>query len=137
MPFIFGKLPKTETFCLKLSLYFLWYILLGFEFDFFWGEANDASEKLAVVGFTTNMLSYLTTQLNMPLTKAANTMTNFNGTASLTPLLGAFIADSYAGKFWTITVASLIYQIVNTLPLYSLPLTFIIIQFLKLKQRRV
>ncbi|KAE8729605.1 Protein NRT1/ PTR FAMILY 3.1 [Hibiscus syriacus] len=73
--------------------------------------ANEICEKLAVVGFSTNMLSYLTTQLHMPLTKAANTLTNFGGTASLTPLLGAFMADAYAGRFWTITVASIIYQI--------------------------
>lgn len=73
--------------------------------------ANEAFEKLAVVGFGANMLNYLTTQLHMPLTKAANTQTNFGGTASLTPLLGAFIADSYIGKFWTITLASIIYQI--------------------------
>ncbi|KAK7819996.1 protein nrt1/ ptr family 3.1 [Quercus suber] len=33
------------------------------------------------------------------------------GTSNLTPLLGAFIADSYAGRFWTITVASVTYQI--------------------------
>ncbi|KAB1994089.1 hypothetical protein ES319_D13G075600v1 [Gossypium barbadense] len=73
--------------------------------------SNEICEKLAVVGFNTNMISYLTTQLHMPLTKAANTLTNFGGTASLTPLLGAFISDSYAGRFWTITVASIIYQI--------------------------
>ncbi|GMH26222.1 hypothetical protein Nepgr_028065 [Nepenthes gracilis] len=73
--------------------------------------ANEACEKLAVVGFQTNMISYLTQQLHMPLTKAANTLTNFGGTASLTPLIGAFIADSYAGKFWTLTMASLIYQV--------------------------
>ncbi|XP_054810426.1 protein NRT1/ PTR FAMILY 3.1-like [Prosopis cineraria] len=76
--------------------------------------ANDVCEKLAVVGFGTNMISYLTTQLHLPLTKAANTVTNFNGTASLTPLLGAFLADSYAGKFWTITIASIFYQIAMT-----------------------
>ncbi|KVH97633.1 Major facilitator superfamily domain, general substrate transporter [Cynara cardunculus var. scolymus] len=57
------------------------------------------------------MISYLTQQLHMPMTKAANTLTNFGGTASLTPLLGAFVADSFAGRFWTITVASIIYQI--------------------------
>ncbi|TXG56828.1 hypothetical protein EZV62_018141 [Acer yangbiense] len=73
--------------------------------------ANEVCEKLAVVGFTTNMISYLTTQMHMPLTKAANTLTNFGGTSSLTPLIGAFIADSYAGRFWTISVASIIYQI--------------------------
>ncbi|CAI9779091.1 unnamed protein product [Fraxinus pennsylvanica] len=72
--------------------------------------ANEICEKLAVVGFGTNMLSYLTTQLHLPLTKAANTITNFGGTAALMPLIGAFIADAFAGRFWTITVASIIYQ---------------------------
>lgn len=73
--------------------------------------ANDVCEKLAVVGFQSNMISYLTKELHMPLTKAANTLTNYGGTASLTPLLGAFISDAYAGRFWTITIASIIYQI--------------------------
>ncbi|EOY02086.1 Major facilitator superfamily protein [Theobroma cacao] len=87
--------------------------------------SNEVCEKLAVVGFNTNMISYLTTQIHMPLTKAANTVTNFGGTASLTPLLGAFIADSYAGRFWTITVASIIYQMGMT----SLTLSAILPQF--------
>ncbi|CAJ2648391.1 unnamed protein product [Trifolium pratense] len=87
--------------------------------------ANDVCEKLAVVGFNANMISYLTTQLNMPLTKAANTLTNFGGTASLTPLLGAFISDSFAGKFMTITGASIIYQI----GMISLTLSAILPQF--------
>ncbi|XP_060214864.1 protein NRT1/ PTR FAMILY 3.1 [Lycium barbarum] len=73
--------------------------------------ANEICEKLAVVGFGANMIIYLTSELHLPLTKAANTLTNFGGTASLTPLLGAFIADTFAGRFWTITVASIIYQI--------------------------
>ncbi|KAF9625578.1 hypothetical protein IFM89_024351 [Coptis chinensis] len=81
--------------------------------------ANEVTEKLAVVGFGANMISYLTLQLHLPLTKAANTLTNFGGTASLTPLLGAFIADSFAGRFWTITVASIIYQIVKRIPSHS------------------
>ncbi|XP_022030935.1 protein NRT1/ PTR FAMILY 3.1-like [Helianthus annuus] len=57
------------------------------------------------------MISYLTQQLHMPMTEAANTLTNFGGTTSLTPMLGAFIANSFEGRFWTITVASIIYQI--------------------------
>ncbi|XVE53310.1 hypothetical protein DITRI_Ditri02bG0193800 [Diplodiscus trichospermus] len=71
--------------------------------------ANEICEKLAMVGFSKNMVNYFTNQLHMPLTTAANTVTNFNGASSLTPLLGAFIADSYAGKFWTITFATAIY----------------------------
>ncbi|XP_010907323.1 protein NRT1/ PTR FAMILY 3.1 [Elaeis guineensis] len=73
--------------------------------------ANEISEKLAVVGFQANMISYLTLQLHMPLAKAATTLTNFGGTASLTPLIGAFLADAYVGRFWAVTVSSIIYQI--------------------------
>ena len=61
------------------------------------------------------MITYLTQQLHIPLAKAATTLTNFSGTASLTPLLGAFIADAYIGRFWTIAVASVLYQIVSIL----------------------
>ncbi|XP_021593005.1 protein NRT1/ PTR FAMILY 3.1 isoform X2 [Manihot esculenta] len=39
------------------------------------------------------------------------TMPFIFGTASLTPLIGAFCADAFAGRFWTITVASILYQI--------------------------
>ncbi|XP_051122219.1 protein NRT1/ PTR FAMILY 3.1-like [Andrographis paniculata] len=73
--------------------------------------ANEVCEKLAVVGFSTNMMSYLTGQLHLPITMAANTLNNFGGTAALTPLLGAFVSDAFAGRFWTITIASIIYQI--------------------------
>ncbi|XP_047972667.1 protein NRT1/ PTR FAMILY 3.1-like [Salvia hispanica] len=72
---------------------------------------NEVGEKLAVVGFSTNMISYLTGQLHLPMTKAANTLTNFGGTGALTPLLGAFIADAFAGRFWTIAIASLLLQL--------------------------
>ncbi|GLT91790.1 hypothetical protein SLE2022_096630 [Rubroshorea leprosula] len=70
---------------------------------------NEICERMAMMGFTRNMVNYLTLQLHMPMTTAAKTVTDYNGTSSLTPLLGAFIADSYAGKFWTITVSSIIY----------------------------
>lgn len=73
-----------------------------------------------MVGFGKNMVNYLTEQLHMPLATAAVTITNYDGTASLTPLLGAFIADSFAGKFWTITVASLIYLVVILKPVNKL-----------------
>mgnify|MGYP003702074061 CR=1 FL=1 len=75
--------------------------------------ANEVAEKLAVLGFTTNMLMYLTRQLHMPLAKAATTLTNFGGVSALTPLIGAFLADAFAGRFWTIAAASLIYQVVR------------------------
>ncbi|KAL4185454.1 hypothetical protein AMTRI_Chr10g6050 [Amborella trichopoda] len=73
--------------------------------------ANEVCDRFATAGLMSNMISYLTQQLHMPLVKASNTLTNFAGTASLTPLIGALISDSFAGGFWTITVASVIYQL--------------------------
>eukprot|EP00249_Psilotum_nudum_P010623 c22655_g1_i1 orf=158-2101(-) len=70
---------------------------------------NELCEKLAAIGLGANMITYLTQQLHMDTVKAANTLTNFGGTASLTPLFGAFLADAYAGRFWTITLGSIIY----------------------------
>ncbi|TVU11719.1 hypothetical protein EJB05_45321, partial [Eragrostis curvula] len=157
--------------------------------------ANEVAEKLAVVGFQSNMLTYLTQQLHLPLAKAATTLTrkcvsqnvanvntfsgrvvtnastgvpeiafnnvgaelvtgdaeatlaevnfadadpslvdghgltpeglylgglvenprctltNFGGTSAGTPLIGAFLADAYVGRFWTIAAASVVYRI--------------------------
>ncbi|XP_027940411.1 protein NRT1/ PTR FAMILY 3.1-like [Vigna unguiculata] len=73
--------------------------------------ANEVCDRFASAGFHGNLISYLTQELNMPLVAASNTLTNFGGTSSFTPLIGAIIADSFAGRFWTITVASLIYEL--------------------------
>ncbi|GAB4851790.1 hypothetical protein Ancab_031189 [Ancistrocladus abbreviatus] len=73
--------------------------------------ANEICDRIASVGFHANMITYLTQQLNMPLVEASNTLTNFAGTANFTPLVGALVADSYVGQFWTITVGSFIYAL--------------------------
>ncbi|CAL9133237.1 unnamed protein product [Musa textilis] len=73
--------------------------------------ANEACDRFATTGFNANMITYLTQQLHMPLVQASNTLTNFSGTSSLTPLVGALIADSFAGRFWTITLGSVVYQL--------------------------
>lgn len=72
--------------------------------------ANELCDKLANVGYHANMITYLTQQLNMPLVQASNTLTNFGGTASFTPLIGALVADCSAGQFWTITIGSIFYE---------------------------
>ncbi|KAL0337886.1 UNVERIFIED_CONTAM: protein NRT1/ PTR FAMILY 3.1 [Sesamum calycinum] len=71
--------------------------------------ANEVCDRFASSGFHANMITYLTQVLNLPLVKASNTLSNFSGTSSFTPLIGAFIADSFAGRFWTIVIASMIY----------------------------
>ncbi|XP_010111201.2 protein NRT1/ PTR FAMILY 3.1 [Morus notabilis] len=73
--------------------------------------ANEICDRFASTGFHANMITYLTQQLNLPLVKASNILTNFGGTANFMPLIGALIADSFAGRFWTITVSSIIYEL--------------------------
>ncbi|KAL2320609.1 hypothetical protein Fmac_029578 [Flemingia macrophylla] len=73
--------------------------------------SNEVCDRFASAGFHGNLITYLTQELNMPLVAASNTLTNFGGTSSFTPLIGAIIADSFVGRFWTITVASLIYEL--------------------------
>ncbi|KAK1553012.1 hypothetical protein Q3G72_027148 [Acer saccharum] len=73
--------------------------------------ANEICDRFATTGLNANMITYLTQVLNMPLVPASNTITNFSGTASLTPLIGALMADSFVGRFWTITVGSIIYEL--------------------------
>ncbi|KAK8507676.1 hypothetical protein V6N13_025330 [Hibiscus sabdariffa] len=73
--------------------------------------ANEICDRFASSGFHSNMITYLTQELNMPLVQASNTLSNFSGTASFTPLIGALIADSFAGRFWTITVGSIFYEL--------------------------
>ncbi|PIN19647.1 H+/oligopeptide symporter [Handroanthus impetiginosus] len=71
--------------------------------------ANDVCDRFAGSGFHANLITYLTQVLNLPLVKASNTFSNFGGTSSFTPLIGALIADSFAGRFWTIILGSIIY----------------------------
>lgn len=72
---------------------------------------NEVCDRFASSGFHANIITYLTQDLNMPLVPASNILTNFSATSSFTSLIGALMADSFAGRFWTITVASIIYEL--------------------------
>ncbi|CAN6346845.1 unnamed protein product [Urochloa humidicola] len=73
--------------------------------------ASEVFDRFAMAGFNANLITYLTQQLHLPLVEATNTLTNFGGTAALTPILGALAADSFAGRFWTIIAGSVFYQV--------------------------
>ncbi|KAE9588674.1 putative proton-dependent oligopeptide transporter family, major facilitator superfamily [Lupinus albus] len=91
--------------------------------------ANEVCDKFAIAGFHSNLISYLTQELNMPLVSASNILTIYGGTASLTPLIGALIAESFAGRFWTITIASLIYDLVCYSTIFSYNIFFLHLKF--------
>ncbi|KAJ0947114.1 putative proton-dependent oligopeptide transporter family, MFS transporter superfamily [Helianthus annuus] len=71
--------------------------------------ANEVCDRFAGTGFHANLITYLTQQLNLPMVKASNILTNFGGTLSFMPLIGALVADSFAGRFYTIVVGLLVY----------------------------
>ncbi|KAJ8753776.1 hypothetical protein K2173_000030 [Erythroxylum novogranatense] len=76
---------------------------------------NECCERLAYYGINTNMVNYLKFQLNQRNVVAVNNVTNWSGTCYVMPLLGAFLADAYLGRYWTIASFSIIYACGMTL----------------------
>lgn len=73
------------------------------------------AERLAYYGVSANLVSYLTENLGQPTATAAAQLNAWYGTAALLPILGAFLADSFSGRFRMIILASLLYISVSTL----------------------
>ncbi|XP_015893998.3 protein NRT1/ PTR FAMILY 8.3-like isoform X1 [Ziziphus jujuba] len=59
-------------------------------------------ERLAFYGISTNLVNYLIEKLHQGNVSAARNVTTWQGTCYLTPLIGAILADTYWGRYWTI-----------------------------------
>ncbi|KAJ0981643.1 hypothetical protein J5N97_009898 [Dioscorea zingiberensis] len=68
---------------------------------------NETFEKIAATGLTANLTVYLVSHFQMEQVSAANLAQIFFGTANFAPLVGAFIADAYWGRFRTLAYASM------------------------------
>ncbi|XP_052141730.1 protein NRT1/ PTR FAMILY 8.1-like [Oryza glaberrima] len=63
---------------------------------------NNFMQYTAYFGVSTNLVNYLKYRLHEGSKSAANDVTNWQGTGSITPLVAAYLADAFLGRYWTI-----------------------------------
>ncbi|XP_015573611.1 protein NRT1/ PTR FAMILY 2.11 [Ricinus communis] len=68
---------------------------------------NETFEKLGTMGTVSNLIVYLTTVFNMKSITATTVINVFTGTVNAVPLIGAFISDTYLGRYKTLAIASM------------------------------
>ena len=77
---------------------------------------NETFEKLATIGTLSNLLVYLTVVFHLSSVAAATSLNVFNGTTNLATILGAFVSDTYWGRYATLGFSSMASLLVLTLP---------------------
>ncbi|CAM0902424.1 unnamed protein product [Alopecurus aequalis] len=82
--------------------------------------------SFAYFGVSANLITYLTGPLGHSNAAAASAVNAWSGTASLMPLLGAFVADSWLGRYRSIILACTLYvlgygmiTLASTLPIQT------------------
>ncbi|KAL3691492.1 hypothetical protein R1sor_005143 [Riccia sorocarpa] len=70
----------------------------------------DAAETLAVAASHVNLITYLVQVMHQETLQSATVINTFSSTSAFAPLLGAFVADSYLGRYATILYASFFYM---------------------------
>ncbi|KAK4424451.1 protein NRT1/ PTR FAMILY 4.3 [Sesamum alatum] len=61
-------------------------------------------EIMGIAGVGNNLISYVIKEMHFPLSKSANTVTNFIGTLFILSLFGGYLSDSYLSSFSTILI---------------------------------
>ncbi|KAI3443755.1 hypothetical protein Pfo_000420 [Paulownia fortunei] len=96
MPFVIGK------------LHFLMY---------------SAFEKIAGYGLQPNMILYLITAYHFSAASATSTLFIWGAISNFMPILGAFLSDSYFGRFLVISMATVTNLVVSSFYLMMIALS--------------
>lgn len=73
----------------------------------------EVAERFAFYGMSLNLITYLTGSMGQSMATAAENVNVWGGVCSMFPLLGAFLADSYLGRYRAIFFSSLLYILVS------------------------
>jgi len=74
--------------------------------------ANQALATLAFFGVGVNLVLFLTRVLRQDSAEAANNVSLWTGTVYIFSLLGAFLSDSYWGRYLTCAIFQLFFVLV-------------------------
>ncbi|KAH9309421.1 hypothetical protein KI387_037332 [Taxus chinensis] len=66
-------------------------------------------ERMAFYGIASNLVNYLTSKLHEGTVTSARNVNNWSGAIWITPVFGAYIADTHWGRYWTFIIFSFIY----------------------------
>ncbi|CAH2066461.1 unnamed protein product [Thlaspi arvense] len=69
--------------------------------------ANETLERLASFGLMANFMVYMVKEYHMDQVQAATLINTWSAMTNFAPIIGAFISDSYTGKFRTIVFGSI------------------------------
>lgn len=118
---------KIFIFTLNLTFYnmgffnleYNYLIWCGFLKSWIFFAANEAFEKVASYGLVPNMIMYLMNDYKIGVSKGTNILFLWSAASNFAPILGAFLSDSYLGRFLTIGLGSLFSLLVITSNLNS------------------
>ncbi|XP_024375102.1 protein NRT1/ PTR FAMILY 8.1 isoform X3 [Physcomitrium patens] len=73
--------------------------------------ANQVFANMGFYGCSANLVRYLTSVMHQSNATASTNVSNWNGVGYITPLIGAFLADAYWGRYWASFVFTFIFVI--------------------------
>ncbi|XP_043709109.1 protein NRT1/ PTR FAMILY 6.2-like [Telopea speciosissima] len=68
----------------------------------------EACERFTTMGIACNLVTYAAGTMHLPSATAANIVTNFSGATYMVSLFGGFMADTFLGRYWTISISAMI-----------------------------